>query len=240
MMSFVKPNAWQNIWQQFCWKLSIYSPVIYTVILIQALFTFLTFDGSGMRGGGNGVLSLYEKFYSLDFLLITGVLMFIMMSWQLATKKMVDENFTIPTTRVTAHTSTALFLIFVSALSTVTALSSLYIIVALRGLIGDVSIIMPLMPFHWSSVVVFFLAMMMAGAGGYLIGSLLYTSKLFIALLVVAVFLFGRNYVDNVEYLFTFYVKGTILAFCMKAIVTTLLLYALAIFVKNRKEVRGV
>lgn len=239
-MSFVKPNAWQNIWQQFCWKLSIYSPVIYTVILMQALFTLLTFDGSGMSGGGNGVLSMYEKFYSLDFLFITGVLMFMMIGWQLATKKMIDENFTIPTTRMTAHISTALFLIFVSALSTVTALSSLYIIVALRGVIGDVSILIPLMPFHWSSAVVFFSVMIMAGAGGYMVGSLVYTSKLFIVALVVAVFLFGRNYVDNVERLFTFYVEGTMLAFCVKAIVTTLLLYAVAIFVKNHKEVRGV
>lgn len=240
MMSFVKPNAWQNIWQQFCWKLSIYSPVIYTIILIQALFAFLTFDGSGMSRGGNGVIIVQEKFYSIDFLFMTGVLMFIMIGWQLATKKMIDENFTIPTTRVTAHISTALFLLFVGALSTLTALSSLYMIVAWRALVGDVSIIMPIMPFHFSSAIVFFLVMMMAGAGGYLIGSLLYTSKLFITLLIVVVFLFGRNYADNVERLFTFYVEGTMLAFCVKAVMTTLLLYAVAIIVKNRKEVRGV
>lgn len=239
-MSFVKPSVWQNIWQQFCWKLSIYTPVIYTVILIQALFTILTFDGSGMSGGGNGVLSMYEKFYSLDFLLITGVLMFIMIGWQLATKKMVDEHFTIPTTRATAHMSTALFLMFVSALSTVTALSSLYVIVAWRGLVGDVPILIPLMPFHVTSAVIFFFVMMLAGAGGYFIGSLLYTSKLFIPLLVIVVFLFSRNYVDNVERLFTFYVQGTMLAFSVKAIVTTLLLYIVAVVVKNRKEVRGV
>ncbi|MER1986497.1 MAG: hypothetical protein ABS948_11455 [Solibacillus sp.] len=239
MMSFVKPNAWQNIWQQFCWKLSIFSPVIYSIILIQALFTLLTFDGSGMRGGGNGVVSVYEKFYSLDFLLITGVMAFLLIGWQLATKKMVDENFTIVTTRLTAHASTSLFLVFLSAFSTITALSSLYILVALRGLIGKAEILMPLMPFHLNSTVVFFLVMLMAGAGGYLLGSLVYTSKLNIVALIVIAFFFVRNYVENVETLFNFYVKGTMLSFSMKALATTLILYAIAIFMKNRKEVRG-
>lgn len=239
-MSLTRPNIWRNIWQQFCWKLSVFGPTIYSIILIQALFTLLTFDGSGMSGGGNGVIAVYEKFYSMDFLLITGVLMFILIGWQLATKKIIDENFTIATTRFTAHASTSLFLLFLGAFSTITALSSVYMLTAIRGLIGDVEIMMPLMPFHLNSLFIFFFVMLMAGAGGYLLGSLVYTSKLYVVLVIMIGFFFTRNYVENVERLFMFYVEGTMLAFSLKAIVTTVILYALALVVKNRKEVRGI
>lgn len=197
------------------------------------------FDGTGMSGGGNGVLSVYEKFYSMDFLLITGVLMFIMIGWQLASKKMVDENFTIPTTRLTANISTSLFLVFLSALSTITALSSLYLLVAIRGLVGDVEVMMPLMPFHVKSTCIFFFVMLMASAIGYLLGSLVYTSKLYIIALIIIVVFIQQNYSASIEGLFRFYVDGTMLAFTLKAIMTTVLLYTLAIVVKNRKEVRG-
>lgn len=238
MMSLTRPSVGQNIWQQLIWKLSAYGQAIYTIVLMQMIFTLFTFGGTGTSGGGNGTVNVQEHFYSLDFLFIISMLSFLIIGWMLATKAFTDENFTIVTTRFTAHASTGLFLVVLSALSTVTALSSLYIVVLLRRLIRTDEFMMSVMPFHLESIVVFFFAMVMMGAVGYLLSSLIYTSKLYILVIAVAGFFFIRIY-GNTDKLFTFYIEGTLASFCAKSLITVIVLYGLAILVKSKKEVRG-
>ena len=240
MMSLNKVSATQNIFQQVKWKFSTMSTTFYSVILIQLIFMLLTFSGTGMSSSGFGGVSVEERFHSLDLLLIVSALTMILLGWMLATKGVTNYNFSVVTTRFTAHASTILFAICLCVVSTLTAFSSFYIVVFLRGLLIDIEMIMPSSMVSAESFVLFMLILVLACAAGYFMGSLIYVSKLFILLLMFIAFYWTRSYIDNTSAIFNFYFETSLMDFVWKAVVTAAVLFVGAIVVKNSKEVSRV
>lgn len=239
MMYSNKVSVTQNLMQQVLWKYSIYSQTVSTIVIVQIIFTLLSFNGTGSSSRGVGQVRVQEQFYSLDFLMIISIVTLFIIGWMVTNKSIVHENFSIPTTRLTAHSSTVLFLISLCVLATITALCTLYISVFARMVFTDVQMVMPDTIIDFKALILLFFSLLLAAAGGYFIGSLVYISKFFIIAFVAVLFIIFRNYIENMEMIMHFYFGEDVFSYGIKALVSAILLFGTAIALKNRKEVRG-
>ena len=234
-----KVSVTQNLAQQLLWKYSTYSQMVSTIVGIQFIFTLLAFNGTGSSSSGTAQVSVQEQFYSLDLMLFISIFALFVISWVVTNKSIIHENFSIPTTRLTAHSSTVLFLISLCALATITALCTLYISIFARMVFTDVQMVMPSTLIDFEALILLFFSLLLAAAGGYFIGSLIYVSKLFIIAFVAVLFIIFRNYIENIQMIIHFYFGEDVFSYVIKALVSAILLFGTAIALKNRKEVRG-
>lgn len=234
-----KISVTQNLAQQLLWKYSTYSQMVSTIVGVQFIFTLLAFNGTGSSSSGTAQVSVQEQFYSLDLMLFISIFALFVISWVVTNKSIIHENFSIPTTRLTAHSSTVLFLISLCALATITALCTLYISIFARMVFTDVQMVMPSTLIDFEALILLFFSLLLAAAGGYFIGSLIYVSKLFIIAFVAVLFIIFRNYIENIQMIIHFYFGEDVFSYVIKALVSAILLFGTAIALKNRKEVRG-
>lgn len=239
MMSLNKASTMQNIWQQLKWKFSAYSSTIYTVIIVQIIFSLLLIDnGTGMEDGGIGNVFVRQRFYSLDMMATVSVLSLFIMGWMLATKSITQDNFSVVTTRKTAHISTVLFLLCLSVITTATSLSSLYIMVCARLVFGDINFIMPATFINGEAIILLVIMLIFASATGYFLSSLLVVSKWFVIGFVAAVYYVWRSYVEHIGKVFDYFFATSTADFVIKAVFFSVLLFAAAVVMKNAKEVQ--
>ena len=239
MMSLNKVSPMQNIWQQLKWKFSAYSSTIYTVIIVQIIFALLLFgNGTGMNGSGIGNVFVRQRFYSLDMMATVSVLSLFIIGWVLATNSIKQDNFSVVTTRKTAHISTVLFLICLSIITTVTSLSSLYIMVFARLIFGDINFIMPATFINGEAIILFVIMLIFASATGYFLSSLIVVSKWFMVGFVAAVYYVWRSFVEHIGTVFDYFFATSTADFIIKAVFFSVLLFATAVAMKNAKEVQ--
>ncbi len=233
-----------NIWQQTKWKLKAYNSGFTTVVVVQILFSlfFLSvLDGMTHLSTGNMYMNLQVSIFSIDGVLMFSLIACLIVSLIMASQGAWHENMSVVTTRITATLSTVVYFIILSAVATLTAVSSFYIAVWLAQQFHDTEWIASdyLLPLR--TYVICFVLHLVATACGFLAGialeksKLLFTGGVLAGFFIVPYVLFwnlkGSEEISEAEPM-NYYAVSSVLF--MIAIV----LYTLAIWIRSRQEVR--
>ncbi|WP_404407445.1 hypothetical protein [Jeotgalibacillus malaysiensis] len=191
------------------------------------------------------MFSLEVTTYSTNVVFVFTVFWLLVTPAMITSKNYLYEDFSFVTTRLITQISNAIFFTAVTLIATIFTVMSGYLIYMIMSLVR------PAQYFPGLSTIGSPGELFITGAGmfgyylmavaiGSLFGTLLKISKLFFVLIPAVLFfpVFLQTYVLN-EWLFSFYVQeSSLLIFLVKAIATALILYSLAIFLINKREVR--
>ncbi|MFF2446973.1 hypothetical protein ACFVSW_07700 [Neobacillus sp. NPDC058068] len=249
-MSLTRVRLIDIVKKQYVYKLKAYSQVFMSLIFLQLLAVFFSMNGIGGGGGSHGSIQVKYSYFSGDYVVAFTMLWGFIMAITITTKAHRNDDFVFVTNRVSSNLSNALFLLTASVIGGVTALLSSYLIkvivfyfindVFIKSTAASMSAPMELLLGIFSTILYVFLF----SALGYLVGTLVQISKVFAVLLPAA--FFGGLILDGlrgksgiIANLFAFFFTESSLAlFSVKIIVTAVLLFAVAIALSNRREVR--
>ncbi|MBM7599640.1 hypothetical protein JOC34_002008 [Virgibacillus halotolerans] len=246
-MSLSEISLGNLVKKQFFYKLNAYTGVFSSMVLIQVIAIFFSF-GAVSSGSGRFGVQINVDYHSADTLIIFTMLWAFINAVTIITKKYRDDDFAFVTNRVSNNVSNMLFLVAASFIGGVTAILSTFLIrVISYFVLRDHSVIgydvMYSVQEIFSGLLVVFLYLLLFCALGYLAGTISQLHKSFVVLLPVVVMgclimivIYGSEVLLHV---IEFYSKETnTLLFVGKTVITSFLLFAGAIILSNRLEVR--
>ncbi|MEG0385060.1 MAG: hypothetical protein RR642_09935 [Solibacillus sp.] len=237
MTSLNNVSLTQNIWQQLLWKCRTFSSTFTTVLIVQIIFSVLSFGSSGSRGGSFGAIQYNESVYSLDFLVIISIFSAIMLGWLLATQSIRNDNFSVVTTNFTETVSTLLFLVVLSAFTVFSALSSLYITVFTRLLFFDQVMVFKSIFIDISTLFIFSFFVLIAGSASFFAKTLFDISKITFLLLTIAIIYSVRTWGISESAFFEFILVQSMGELLGKVLLVLTILWGLTIVIRKRREV---
>ena len=242
-MSLNDVSVVQNVKKQVRWKLSSYSSVFMTIIAVQIMASLLTLNGTSHMGSGNAELKVEISVYSLDSMLIFSMITVFIISAMLAGKHMVEENFSIITTRPTASISTIVVQLIICVVTTCTALSSFYIFVVIMRLRQPEQQFLLQTAVEMKTLFLFFSLLVVLSAAGFFVGSFLQMNRWVIAIIgggvVIALFIYlvpsyETTRLQDEEAIAT---NATVWFTSLKCLVMSAVIYAVTIYIRNQQEV---
>ncbi|KMJ59408.1 hypothetical protein AB685_00520 [Bacillus sp. LL01] len=250
MQSLNKVTLEQVVKKQFLYKLSAYSGVYISLIILQMIAVLFSMNGVGMSGGGSNQVSYNLHYYSANLVFVFTMLWVFIVSIIITSKSYRDEDFSFISNRLSSDLSNILFVVVASVLGTVTAFLSTYTIKVIVFYLpkfdtfyySPVSINMG--SFLFMGILTAFFYIFMCGAAGYFVGTLVRVSSLFKVLVPVIIigYLFFGGFISEVSGLLTivefFYIESSFMTFVTKVILTTTVLFGSAIAIFSRMEVR--
>lgn len=238
MMSLNKISVWQNIWQQFKWKLTTYVNWVVTLIVIQLVLLLLTRASSGQGGFGINMVNVNEHMMSLDGLFIASVIAIFITSINIGNYFTVSDNFSIVTTRMTANISNILFLLFYSIVAALLAVSILYMFAGVKILFFSKASFEFILPITLKTLTIFVSFTWMVGAIGYCISAFYRVTK-WSGVIVVALFIYSitQSKWPFVRSTYEFFSANNNALFEVKACTLACILFALAMLITDRLEV---
>lgn len=237
MTSLNNVSLTQNIWQQLFWKCRVFSATFSTIVIVQNIFTALTFGAAGSSGGSYGFFRYNESIYSLDFLLIISILSAIMLGWLLASKSISHDNYSIVTTNYTETASTLLFLIVLSIFTTLSALCSLYIMVFIRLLFFDEIMIIKSTLIEIPTLFLFFVLVLIASSASFLAKTLFDSSKVIFIFVIIAITYSMLTWGISESAFFEFFLVENMLELLGKVFLVLAILWGATIAIRQRREV---
>lgn len=245
-MSLTKVSTKEVVKKQFFYKLKSCSGVFSTLIVIQMLAVFFSFNGSGSMGAGMSGVNLSVTYYSSDIVIIFTMLWAFITAFLITTKSYRYEDFTFVTNRMSSHLSNGLFLAAISLLGTFTALLSGYLLNVLMHIFfnENVAQIDTILSSPQEVLIGFaasYFYLVLLSSLGYFTGMLMQLYKAF--LVVMPVVVFGVLFISGgnqplVATVFQFYyAESSFLVFALKAITTIVILYASTIVMTDKMEV---
>ena len=242
-MSLNDVSTMQNVKKQVWWKLSSYSSVFMTIIAVQMMASLLTLNGTSHMSSGNDELRVEVSSYSLDSILMFSMVTVFIISSMLASKHMVEENFSIVTTRLTASISTIIAQLIICVITTCTALSSFYISTLLMRINNSEGKFVIQTAFEVKTLVLFFSLLVVLSAAGFFVGSFLQTNRWIIAIIGVVVIIGLFSYlVPSYETISSqdeqaIAANATVWLTSLKCLGISAVIYAVTIYIRNEQEV---
>jgi len=239
-MSLNDVSIMQNVKKQVWWKLSSYSSVFMTIIAVQIMASFLTLNGTSHMSSGNDELRVEVSSYSLDSILMFSMVTVFIISSMLASKHMMEENFSIVTTRLTASISTVVAQLIICVIATCTALSSFYIFTLVMRMRNSEEQFLVQMAVEVETLFLFFSLLVVLSAAGFLVGSFLQMNRWSIAIIGVAVIIGLFIYlVPSYETISSQDEEAIarIWLTSLKCLGISTVIYAVTIYIRNQQEV---
>jgi hypothetical protein len=245
-MSLSKTSLLDIVKKQYTYKFKAYKQVFTSLIFIQLLAVFFSFNGVGMMGSSSESIEIDIQFYSADMVIIFTIIWALITAILITTTPYKNDDFTFVTNRLSSNLSNMLFLLTGSIVGGITAMLStslMKIIMYLFGGQGYISVNPSLseIVIGYSSTILYIL--LFSGIG-YLFGILVQISKIF-AVLIPGVFIgagilgagsLGFEWVKSIyQFIFT---EPSILLFVLKVLIVVALLFSSSIALSNRMEVR--
>ncbi|WP_053361500.1 hypothetical protein [Bacillus sp. FJAT-27251] len=245
-MSFARTKLGDIVKKQYAFKLKAHIDSYSSLMGIQLLALLFSFGGVGSMGSYGDGLDLEVKYYSGDLVLIFTVIWAFVTATTLTTRPYRNHDFTFVSNRLTSSLSNVLFLASISLAGAVTAMLSGNLLKVFVYMFADGPIYNQ--GTGWAdlaagTVIALFYLFLITSAG-YLIGSLVQVSKLFVILIPVV--FFGSLFLDAVanrepivNSVFQFYImESSLLLLMVKTLITCAVLLAAAVGILNRLEVR--
>lgn len=249
-MSLNKVALEQVVRNQFIHKISAYSGVFISMIILQLIAMMFSLNGVGMSSGGSDFISYNLHYYSGNLVFVFTMLWVFIVSIIITSKAYRDEDFSFVSNRLSSDLSNFLFIILVSAIGTATALLSGYLIKIILIPLQKIDmfyyspISMNMASYVFVGILTAFCYIFVCGAAGYFVGTLLRLSSLF-KILVPVVFVaytFLGGMISEVSGLATvvefFYFESSLLTFVLKTALTVAILLGSSVLIFNRMEVR--
>ncbi|MUV38308.1 hypothetical protein JNUCC1_02146 [Lentibacillus sp. JNUCC-1] len=250
-MSSNKVTMGQVVWKQYRYKLKAYHQVFTSLVVLQLMALLFSSGPVSSSGGGGYGMYVSLNSYTGDVILIFTFLWVTINAITMMTRAYREDDFLFVTNHTSQHIANILFLITASVIGAVTAtlVNYLYRILTFYltekdnfiGMIDDVSPVLdPLIGILGAT---FYL--LMFGALGYLIGSMVQLHRVFIFLLpvlFVGALFFDEWTIDTsvIGEIFIFYAGETnLLLFILKTAITAVVLFTGAFFLLGKKEVRA-
>lgn len=250
MQSLSKVTLDQVVKKQFLYKLSAYSGVYISLIILQVIAVLFSLNGVGNSSGGSELVRLNIHYYSANLIFVFTMLWVFIVSIIITSKAYRDEDFSFVSNRLSSDLSNVFFIILVSTIGTITALMSKYLLQVIVLLLPKFdSFYQSIISINMGSFLVMgtltaFLYVLLCGAAGYFVGTLVRVSNLFKILVPVLIvgYLFFGGFISQVSGLTTivefFYLETSFIVFALKVLITVLALFTSSIALFNRMEVR--
>ncbi len=246
-MYLAEVKAWDVVKKQYRYKLKSYFGVFTSLIVIQLLAIFFSFNGTGMSGGSSGTLDYEVHYFTSDIIQVFMMLWAFISAIIITTKAYRYDDYAFVTNRRISHYSNMLFLFSASVFAGVTVYLSTHLFKWITYMVKDQSTIMVdsltgtgLVTGTAASILYIFLF----ASAGYFVGMLVQFNKIFSLLLPVmfvgALILDGLT--GNPTLLVnagTFFGSETsFIIFLIKILGVSFLLLLGSMGVSNRMEVR--
>ena len=242
-MSLNDVSMIQNVKKQVRWKLSSYSSVFMTIIAVQIMASLLFLNDTSQMSSGNAELRLEIRSYSLDVILMFSMITVFIISAMLASKHMMEENFSIVTTRLTASISTIVAQLIICVIAALTAVSSFYISTLVMRLNNSGVPFLVQTAVEMKTLFLFFSLLVVLSAAGFFVGSFLQMNKWIIAIIgvgvVIALFIYlvpsyEINSSQDEEALAA---NTRVWLASLKCLSISAVIYAVTIYIRNEQEV---
>ncbi|MFP7300290.1 hypothetical protein [Neobacillus niacini] len=245
-MSLSKTRLLDVVKKQYFYKFKAYKQVFVSLIFIQLLAVFFSFNGVGMMGSSSENVEIDIQFYSADMVIIFTIIWAFITAILLTTTAYKNDDFTFVSNRLSSNLSNLLYLLTASIIGGVSAMLStsfMKIIMYLYGGQGYISASPSLSEviIGYSSTILY---IFLFSGLGYFFGTLVQISKVF-AIVIPGVFIgagilgvgsLGYEWVKSIyQFIFT---ESSILVFVLKALILAALLFSGSIALSNRMEVR--
>jgi hypothetical protein len=246
-MYLAEVNEWHLVKKQYRYKLKSYFGVFSSLMAIQLLAIFFSFNGTGMSGGSSGTLD-YEIHYMTNDLIQMFMMLWAFISAIIITTKAYRyDDYAFVTNRRISHYSNVLFLFSASVFAGITVILSAHVFKLITYFSKDPSSIMvdslttgELLTGTAASILYIFLF----ASAGYFVGILVQFNRIF-SFLLPAVFV-GALILDGLTGNPTLLVNATtffgaetsFFVFLIKILGVSFLLLLGSMGVSNRLEVR--
>ncbi|QFT88998.1 hypothetical protein FIU87_10105 [Bacillus sp. THAF10] len=247
-MSLSNVTVQNVVKEQVRYKLSAYSGVYLSLVVLQLLGLLFSFNGSGMSGGGRGESFRYSIYhYTGDGVITFTLLWAFIVSIIITTRAYRNDDFTFVSNRLTSNLSNFLFLVLAAIIGAITAELSTYVLKVIMYFLPNFG------PFYYTgnpysllvllqgSMVTFLYIMLFAGLG-YFVGTIIRLHpllKVVVPVVLLGVLFFGGATGTGVPDIIKFFVEERSLTiFIAKSIATSFILFGASSWIFNRVEVR--
>jgi hypothetical protein len=197
-MYLAEVNEWHLVKKQYRYKLKSYFGVFTSLMAIQLLAIFFSFNGTGMSGGSSGTLDYEVHYFTSDIIQVFMMLWAFIQAIIITTKAYRYDDYAFVTNRRISHYSNVLFLFSASVFAGITVYLSTHLFKVITYIVKDSSSIMVdsltvtgLLSGMAASILYIFLF----ASAGYFVGMLVQFNKIFSFLLPAA--LFGTLILDG-------------------------------------------
>lgn len=244
-MYLANANSSEIVKRQYFFKLRAFIGSFVALMFVQWMALGLTIlSGSGMMATSSGDLSIKVTYFDGNSLIMFTLMWAFVTGITLTTKQTRYGDFAFVTNRFTSNLSNIAFLLTASLIAGVTSMMASNLVRVIKIFFSNTDIFLQ----YSSSITIFELTIgilattlytILIAAIGYFIGMLVQLSKLFIiifaGLFIALPIIFGVT-MENV--LFFFNKETSLFIFTIKVVITSLVLFAGAILISNRMEVR--
>ncbi|KMY50406.1 hypothetical protein [Peribacillus loiseleuriae] len=247
-MSITKPSLTNIVKKQYSYKLRAYRQVYNSLIALQLLAIFFSFNGVGSMSGNWGGIHLNINYYSADIIIIFTMLWGLNSAALITTKAYRFDDFAFVTNRLSGNMANLYVMLTLSVIGGLTSILSGVLLKLLIYYSTDVQIfndtrLMSEPNLFVTSILSASMYVFLFCVLGYMIGMLFQVNKMILVALA-ALFIWGlfkdvsggSNVMVNV---FTFFVsESSLFLFFIKMMFCSILLFSISLVISNRMEVR--
>lgn len=246
MMSLTTSSLGETVRNQYLHKLKANIDSFSSLVGIQLLAMLFSFGGVGSSGFGGGEMSVNIKYYSSDMIFAFTMIWAFITALTITTKPYRDYDFTFVTNRLSSSLANILFLGSASLLGALTTVLSGNLLQVIATLFLDEQLYyLQADSSHFIlGISITFFYLFLISSIGYLVGTLVQVNKLFVVMIpglfIGSLFLQAATSTEPTLWkIIQYYTMETTVAFfILKALLTTLALFTVAITVLSRLEVR--
>lgn len=245
-MYLTEPRLIDVVKQQFRYKLNAYTGVFTSLLVMQLIGIFISFENSSSMGLGS--LTIIQRFSSNDAAVGFTLIWALSMGILLTTIAHRNDAFSFVSNRLSHHLASILFLLSISTIGGITASLSGSLIQFVTMIRNHSAIIesagMFDTPYDFSIRILTAILYTVLFAGlGYMIGAFIQRSKLVIPLILVAIFVFpyfllgiGGGFLEEVVLFYG--AETSFLLFLLKVSCTVAAFFIISMAITNKMEVR--
>lgn len=246
MMSLKTTSLKETVKNQYLFKLKAYIDSFSSLVGIQVLAILFSLGGVGSSSMGGAEISVNVKQYSSDMIFIFTMIWSLVNAITITTRPYRNQDFSFVSNRLSSSLSNILFLATTSGLGAVTCTLSGNLVEIIAYLLSEQQVysLTGGVTHFILGILISFFYLLLFSAIGYLVGSLVQVSKLFV--IIIPVLFIGlliveasSTYEPFLSNLFQFFaMESSIAIFIVKTIFAIGILFSVAINILNRLEVR--
>ncbi len=246
MMSLSIMSLTEVVKKQFFFKMKANIDSLSSLIWIQLLAMFFSFNAIGGMGFSSDDISFDVRYFTTDMVMVFTLIWSFITAITITTRPYRYHDFTFITNRVSSSLSNILFLATANLFGAMTAILANNLL-KMVWILSDEPHFYSLQAGYWEhflGILIAFLYLMLFSAVGYLVGTLVQISKVFIvilsALVIGSLFASALLGISPIfMHLHQFYFKeSSMLFFLLKIVLSSAVLFTASISILNRLEVR--
>lgn len=233
--------------KQFQYKLKSYIGIFSSIVVVQ-LIGMLFSETGGTRSDGPDGLMISVDYYSANVVIGFTMITILINAIHVTTKTFQEDGFIFVGNRLSANLSNVLFLVTVSIFGGITAILSGFLVRMGTMLLHTGAVLGDQMDMGFSELLYGIGAsiafMLLAAAVGYICGSLVQISRVFMFIIPAVLYGIAVLRVNNQgdqfgEVMFNFFFQETSFPLLWaKVIIVSAIMFACSLFITNKKEVR--